>query len=294
MPSDRMVKIIALLCGIFGDFLFPYNVFSINVAVPTIGKEFAMNPFLLGWIGTGFLLASAVSQIPAGRLSDIYGRKKFFLYGLVIFIIASSGLPFSTSPEMLIILRFLQGIGGAMYLVTLNAMVAGVYPANERGWAMGVITTAAAIGVVGGTYLGGIFTQYMGWRAIFWLNVPMALIIMTLVIWKLKGIEWREAKGEKFDFRGLALYAAMLIALTYGVTQLPSIMGWAFIIPGFILFAVFVLVQRKTELPLINLAVFKNRYFNLSNITHLLYFTGDLAMAYMLNLYLQYGKGFTP
>jgi len=160
--SENSVKKITLLVTSLANFLFPFNVFAMNIALPTIGKEFSMDPFTLSWVSTGFLLASAIFLIPFGKLSDIQGRKRIFNYGLLIFSIVSIPLALSNSPTMLILFRAIQGIGGAMYLGTLMAILTGVYPIGERGTAMGINTMAVSVGVSSGPFLGGILTQFLG------------------------------------------------------------------------------------------------------------------------------------
>ncbi|HRR54472.1 MAG TPA: MFS transporter, partial [Candidatus Methanomethylicus sp.] len=145
--SDNSLKRTTLLVTSLANFLFPFNVFSMNIAIPTIGKELQMDAFTLGWVSTGFLLASAIFLIPFGKISDIHGRKRIFNYGLLLFSLVSIPLALSNSAGMLILLRAVQGIGGAMYLGTLMAILTGVYPLRERGIAMGINTMAVSIGI---------------------------------------------------------------------------------------------------------------------------------------------------
>jgi len=291
--SENSIKKITLLVTSLANFLFPFNVFAMNIALPTIGKEFSMDPFTLSWVSTGFLLASAIFLIPFGKLSDIQGRKKIFNYGLLIFSVVSIPLALSNSPTMLILFRAIQGIGGAMYLGTLMAILTGVYPIGERGTAMGINTMAVSVGVSSGPFLGGILTQFLGWRSIFLINVPIGLIIVALVLWKIK-TEWREAEGEKFDFKGFLLYAVIFVMIMYGITILPSLTGIVLIVAGALCLPIFIRLENKVTNPILRLNIFKgNRPFVFSNLAALIYFAATFAVTYMLSLYLQYSKGYS-
>jgi EmrB/QacA subfamily drug resistance transporter len=292
MPENSLKKI-TLLVTSAANFLFPFNVFAMNIALPTIGKEFSMDPFTLSWVSTGFLLASAIFLIPFGKLSDIVGRKKIFNYGLLIFAATSIPLALSNSPAMLVLFRAIQGVGGAMYLGTLMAILTGVYPIGERGTAMGVNTMAVSIGISSGPFLGGILTQYLGWRSIFLVNVPVALLILALVLWKIK-TDWKEAEGEKFDFKGFLLYAVIFVMVMYGITILPSLTGIALVAAGALLFPLFVKFENKVHSPILRLSIFKgNRPFVFSNLAAVIYYAATFAVTYMLSLYLQYSKGYS-
>ena len=193
-PGRRAV----LLVTTVGAFLTPFMGSSITIGLPSIGDELAMNAILLSWVATAFLLATAVFLVPLGRIADIYGRKRIFTYGMIIYTAASVLAAISTSSAMLISSRILQGIGGAMVFSTAIAILISVFPPEERGRVLGINVAAVYAGLSVGPFAGGLLTQYLGWRSIFWVNVPLGLLVIALVFWKLKG-EWAEAKGEKFD-----------------------------------------------------------------------------------------------
>ncbi len=293
--SDNSLKKTTLLVTSLANFLFPFNVFSMNIAIPTIGKELQMDAFTLGWVSTGFLLASAIFLIPFGKISDIHGRKRVFNYGLLLFSLVSIPLALSNSAGMLILLRAIQGIGGAMYLGTLMAILTGVYPLRERGIAMGINTMAVSIGITSGPFLGGLLTQYIGWRSIFLVNVPLGLLIVALTLWKIK-MEWCEAKGDRLDVVGSLVYGVLFIAVMYGITLLPAVEGLVCIAIGLIILPVFIKLERSVKTPIINLELFShsNRPFIFSNLAALIYYSATFAINYTLSLYLQYSKGFTP
>ncbi|MGZ7109321.1 MAG: MFS transporter, partial [Methanobacterium sp.] len=182
----------------------------------------AVNAILLSWISTAYLLTSAMLAVPFGRIADIYGMKKIFTYGIIILTIASFLAAISPSAELLIITRAIQGIGSAMVFVTGLAIITSVFPPEERGKAIGINITALYLGFVISPVLGGFLTQYLGWRSIFFLVVPLGLLVIALVFWKMKGKEWAACKGEKLDYWGSLLYIITLALTLIGFSSITS------------------------------------------------------------------------
>ncbi len=292
--SDAAAKKAMLLVAAMTFFLFPFMAASVNIALPSIGAELALDGVTLGWITTAYLLASAVFLVPFGRMADIYGRKKVFTSGIVIFTIASLLAAVAGSGLMLISFRILQGIGVSMLAGTAVALLTGVFPLAERGKVLGINAMAAYAGLALGPVLGGVITQHLGWRAIFFLNVPLGLIVIGAVLWKLKG-EWTGARGEKFDFAGSALYTLALLALIYGFTTLPAISGIWLVVGGIIGLTVFTRLQLRSRSPVLNTDLFrKSRTFTFSSLAAVLEYSPVLAISFLMSLYLQYVRDFTP
>ena len=292
--SDAAAKKAMLLVAAMTFFLFPFMAASVNIALPSIGAELALDGVTLGWITTAYLLASAVFLVPFGRMADIYGRKKIFTSGIVIFTIASLLAAVAGSGLMLISFRILQGIGVSMLAGTAVALLTGVFPLAERGKVLGINAMAAYAGLALGPVLGGVITQHLGWRAIFFLNVPLGLIVIGAVLWKLKG-EWTGARGEKFDFAGSALYTLALLALIYGFTTLPAISGIWLVVGGIIGLTVFTRLQLRSRSPVLNTDLFrKSRTFTFSSLAAVLEYSPVLAISFLMSLYLQYVRDFTP
>jgi len=178
---------------------------AINVALPVIGKEFNSSAILLSWIATSYLLTTAVLLIPIGKLSDIYGRSKFMKFGIIIFTAGSLFCALSNSGTMLLIFRLLQGIGASMIFTTSTAILVSAIPANERGKVIGINITSVYTGLSIGPFLGGMISQYLGWRFIFHFNFLLGIITIVLVLFYLKS-EWKEADEEKFDLIGSFIY----------------------------------------------------------------------------------------
>jgi EmrB/QacA subfamily drug resistance transporter len=293
-PATAPNRPAALLVTTVGSFLTPFLGSSIAIALPSIGKQLSMNAIQLGWVSTAYLLAAAMFLVPLGRIADIYGRKKIFTLGVFIYAIASVFSALSTSATMLISVQVLQGIGAAMIFGTAVAIVTSVFPASERGRVLGINVAAVYIGLSLGPFLGGLLTQYFGWRSIFWLNILLCLSIIALLLWKLKG-EWAEAKGEKFDVAGSVIYSLTIVAIMYGFTQLPDVVGVVLIVAGAGGLAGFTAWEMRAKSPVLDIGLFRhNTVFALSNVAALINYSATFAVSFLLSLYLQYIKGFNP
>ena len=287
-------KEVVLLVATMASFLFPFMGSSVNIALPSIGKELSLDAVTLSWIATAYILASATLLVPFGRIADIYGRKRVFTYGIIIFTVSSLLSGIASSASMLISFRVLQGIGSAMIAGTGVAMLTSVYPADEIGKALGINVAATYAGLSLGPVLGGVLTQHFGWRSIFFINVPLGLVVIGVILWKLKG-DWAGAKGEKFDFAGSIIYSLALVALVYGFTVLPAMLGVWLLVAGVIGLSVFVKWEMKTRTPVLDINLFRNsRVFTFSNLAALINYSATFAVAFLISLYLQYIKGFNP
>jgi len=287
-------KGVVLLVATMASFIFPFMASSVNIALPSLGKELSMDAVTLGWIATAYLLSSATFLVPFGRIADIYRRKKIFICGIVIFTLSSLFAGMASSTTMLISFRVLQGIGGAMLAGTAVALLTTVYPANKRGRVLGINVAATYIGLSIGPVLGGVLTQHLGWRSIFFLSALLGLAVIGVVLWKLKG-EWTGAKGERFDFAGSIIYSLGLVALVYGFTLLPAMPGVWLIVGGIIGLSAFTRWEMRTRSPVLDISLFRNsRAFTFSNLAALINYSATYAVSFLISLYLQYLKGFNP
>jgi EmrB/QacA subfamily drug resistance transporter len=284
----------ALFVASMASFLTPFVGSSINVALPSIGKEFALNAIALDWTVTSYLLAAAIFLVPFGRLADIRGRKRVFTYGIIIDAVASILAAFSPSGMLLISFRALQGIGGAMIFGTGVAIVTSVFPMAERGKALGINVAAVYVGLSLGPPIGGFLTGQFGWRSIFVLDVLLGLVVIIAVLWRLRG-EWAEAKGEKFDTIGAVIYGVALLVLMYGFSLVPELLGLGLIAVGIVGLAIFIVWQNRATSPLLDMGLFRgSAVFAMSNLAALINYCATFAVSFLLSLYLQYIKGFSP
>lgn len=291
--AQKTEKQIVLMIAILAGFITPFDGSAVNIALPTLGAEFHMDAISLSWIATAYLLSSAIFLVPFGKIADIYGRKKVFLYGITIFSLASLAMTMVPSTEMLIAIRVFQGLGSAMIFGTGVAIVTSVYPPGERGKALGIYITSVYIGLSTGPFLGGIMTQHFGWRSIFFVNVPIGLLAIVLILWKLKG-EWAECRGEKFDLTGSLIYGLSVVAVMYGFSLLPEIEGAFLLAAGIIGSIFFILYEKRIRFPVLDMNLLtKNRVFALSNLSALINYSATYAVTFLLSLDLQYTKGFT-
>ncbi len=289
--NETSLKRTVLVIACLSSFIVPFIGSSVNIALPTIGKEFKIDAVTLGWVPSSYLLASAMFLLPFGRVADIFGRKKIFLTGTIIYTIGSLFSALSLSVPMLIACRVIQGIGSAMTFGTSMAILTSVYPLAERGVAIGITTATVYSGLSLGPFLGGFFTQHLGWRSLFYFNVPFGLVVIALVLWQLKG-EWAEAKGERVDLPGSFLYALTLLLVMVGLSLLPAGWGIGLIGAGAIGVISFFLLEARTRSPILNVQAFKhNQVFAFSNLAAFIHYSSTFAVTFLMSLYLQYIKG---
>ncbi len=278
------------------SFLVPFMASGLNIALPTIGEEFNLDVIFLSWLTTIYILMSASLLIPWGRLADIHGRRRIFTIGTIIFTIGSILSFLSVNGFMLLVSRAIQGIGGAATFATCVAILTSEFPLAERGKVLGLNTAAIYLGLSTGPPIGGILTRYLTWKSIFIICSAVSLIVVVITLCKLKPAAVRVQK-EKFDLYGSIHFTLTLILLMLGVTLLSentTIALWL-IAAGIILGGLFFWRQNKTSQPLVNLNLFKkNRSFTFSNLAALVNYSAIWAVSFLLSLYLQYAKGFSP
>ena len=290
--DKKYLKRDILIVGILVSFLTPFVRSSINLALPALAIEFELSAVFLTWISTVYLLVNAILYIPFGRIGDIYGRKRIFQYGLIIFTISSFISAFSISGEMFLFFRILQAIGNAMIFANLNAMISSAFPENERGRAFGITSMSVFVGLIIGPILGGAITEIVGWRTLFYLDTIIG-IIAAYAITRFKH-DWIDAEGEKLDILGSFLLGISLIAIIYGFSNLTHKYSLFLLIGGIIALSLFYLVQKRASFPLINLDLFKSRSFTFGNITAFINYGAFVSVGFILSLYLQYLKGYSP
>ncbi len=287
-------KLPALITAVSSSFLTPYMVSSINIALPAIQKDLRADAVSLSWVATAYLLSTAVSLVPAGRIGDIYGRKRIFLLGLVVFTGSSLLCGLAGSIKWFICFRILQGIGSAMIFSTRMAILTSVFPPGERGLVLGINVTAVYTGLSCGPFVGGMLTQHFGWRSIFLLIIPFAIPIVLFIVSRLKG-EWADAAGESFDAKGAMIYSLTLIAVIYGISKLPGLPSLGLLLLGFAGLFIFVKWELSIRFPVFEVRLFQhNRIFSFSCLAALIHYSATFAVNFMLSLYLQYIKGLTP
>jgi EmrB/QacA subfamily drug resistance transporter len=291
--DHKQIKSSILFVAVISAFLTPFMGSAINLALPSIGKEFNSDAILLGWIATAYLLSSAVFLLPFGRLADIYGRKKVFLAGMIIFTLSS--LVSSIAPNITILLAFriFQGMGSSMIFATGIAIVTSVFPPEERGKAIGMTIASVYTGLSVGPFAGGILTEYLGWRSIFLFTVLLGIISIYFLLRKVKG-EWAESAGEPFDLKGSLIYGSSLCMLIIGLSRIPSAVGLILLVSGATGIIFFILHELRTPFPVMQLGLFRNNtIFAWSNVAALINYSATFAVGFILSLFLQYIRDYS-
>ena len=277
------------------QFLTPFMLSAVGVALPTIGMEFSASAVQLGLVEAVYILAFSLFLLPAGRLGDIYGRKKIFITGILVFILGTILVALAFTMDSFILFRFIQGSGGAMISGTSVAILSSVFPPHKRGRAMGIIVGCTYLGLSLGPVLSGFMVAHLGWRWIFYLGVLVELSCLSLTLLKLKG-EWAEARGERFDIIGSLLYCVSLFCLIQGTLNLKQ--GgfyYLLLIGGVAGFVIFFLFEYHCPSPILNVnLILHNRVFAMSNLATLINYAASFGISFFFSLYLQVIRGYTP
>ncbi|HDS63328.1 MAG TPA: DHA2 family efflux MFS transporter permease subunit, partial [Methanofollis liminatans] len=273
----------------------------VNIALPTISESFGVSTSAVSWVATAYLLVMAGCVLIFGKISDFIGYKKIFLSGFVVFTLGSFACGFL--PELLdsfyalVGSRAFQGIGGAMISAIAPAMVTAFIPMEQKGKAMGIIMTVAALGTAIGPTIGGLLTQYISWHWIFFINVPIGILSVIIGMKAIPGQSDRNAPLSGFDRSGAAFIFIGLAALLFAVSE-GEVLGWtspAILVSGAVAavsLALFVWRELHAAEPLLELRLFGKRNFLLTNLILVLVFFGFSGINYLLPFYLQYVLGY--
>ena len=291
MPAS--VRKTAIVTASLGSFLAPFMVSGLIVALPAIGNEFGLDAVSLSWLTSVFFLSSAAFLIPVGRLADIWGVKIVFRAGALIY--AGTAAICAVAPDFTLLMtgRFLAGVAGAAVFSTSIALMSLAVPAKERGRSIGINVTAMVTGFSLGFLAGGLLTFYSGWRSIFLVAVPVALV-SAAVSTRIPG-ECALARDRRPDVPGMVLASAGILLLMAGLSAITGIYGLIAFLAGCVLAGAFVLHEQRISSPLLDIrALSGNRVFILANFTDFLYFTGGFASIFLVSLYLQLVRGLDP
>ncbi len=272
-------------------FFNPFMGAAVNIALKKIGTEFSMSAVEISWVSMAYLLAMAMFLVPFGRLGDMWGKTKMFLYGTLLFALATLVCAFVNDSSFLIVMRFIQGIASAMMSATLMALVISAFPPEKRGKVIGLNVSSVYLGSSLAPVIGGFLTDAFTWRSLFVINAAASILIAVLIIWKLNK-EWSEVVKSKFDFKGTSLYMVAISMFMYGLSKLPETNAVIFTIAGSIGLLLFVRIELRTSFPVLNIRLFtQNRVFALANLSALINYSATFAVTFMLSLYLQYVMG---
>ncbi|MEN6350176.1 MAG: MFS transporter [Syntrophomonas sp.] len=294
MESNAAAEKATLYTVMTTSFMTTFMGSSVNLALPSMGSEFGSNAIITSWVITGYILASAIFLLPFGRLADIYGRRKVFLLGTVLYALFTLANTVAGSMHILVFFRLGQGLSSAMIFGTGMAILTSVYPPQKRGRALGYSVAVTYLGLSVGPVLGGIMNHYLGWRSIFYLTTILALAAAAGIKTRLQG-EWFGARGESFDTAGSILYMSGLLALLYGLSSISSSpLARCLLLLGLVLLAGFIAWELKTGVPILQVRLFKdNPPFAFSNLAAMINYSATFAVTFLLSVYLQVVRGYT-
>ncbi|MGI0001045.1 MAG: MFS transporter, partial [Nitrososphaeraceae archaeon] len=265
----------------------------IFIALPIIVSELGASLFTMVWIVIGYSLVTASILLNFGRLADIFGRVKLYTLGFIIFTLGSALCSISQTGEQLVIFRIFQAIGAAFLFSNSVAILTDAFPSNERGKALGINQIAIVLGSVLGLVLGGFLTSYLGWRSIFWINIPIGIIAIFSSYKNLK--ELGSIKKEKIDWLGNISFAGGLFLVLAGITFssfgiISDLLVIFFIIfAGLALLIVFGFIEKgiAKDYPMFHFSLFKIKSFLGGNIAILLNSIARGDFIFLISFYLQ-------
>ncbi|MCG7205134.1 DHA2 family efflux MFS transporter permease subunit [Streptomyces arenae] len=293
-PRLWQIQVVAGL----GGFLAGVNTSTMDVALPTVSRHFGASASTASWTLLSYMLVTTVLVFVFGRAADMIGRRRMYLAGTAL--LTGASLLCSLAPDItwLIVFRCVQAIGAAALLSNITALITDAFPARRLPTALGINVTVAAMAQVLGPALGGALASGLGWRAVFWFNVPIGLVGL---VWagSILRPDTTRSRGESFDYLGAALSAVALGGLILALSE-GGAMGWSSVpvLAGLALFVVFtplfLLVQARRRHPLMDLSLFADRARSMAYLALFLMAMAYFAVVLLMSLYLQAASGMAP
>jgi EmrB/QacA subfamily drug resistance transporter len=282
----------------FSLFMIMLDNTIVNVALPSIGRGLDFGVAELEWVVNAYTLSFAVLMLTGGRLADLYGRRLVFEIGLATFTVSSLACGLAASSETLIAARAFQGAGAALMMPATLSIISAAFPPDERGTAIGIWAGVSGSALAIGPLLGGLLTEHVGWNWIFFVNVPIGTVAFVASFFLIA--ESRGGRGDRhLDLPGLLTSAGGLLALTYALIEANKY-GWgstrilALLAAAALLLTAFVLIERSTPRPMLDLRLFANRTFAGANIAALLVSLAMFGIFFFVSLYMQDILGYSP
>jgi EmrB/QacA subfamily drug resistance transporter len=287
----------ALSCTSLGMLLAATNSGTLIIALPDLERSLHTSLLALVWVILAYLISATVLVLMAGRLSDLFGRKRAYVGGFLLFALASLGAGFAGDATALILWRILQGIGSAFLFANAAALVTDAFPKEQLGLAMGANTMVAAIGLVLGPVLGGALVA-IAWQWVFWFNVPFALAGAAWGGLILRELSKQDA-ARSYDVLGTCTFVLGLTGLVYGVSR-GGISGWGdelvigALIVAAVLLPLWVAIERRSRAPMLDLGLFENRLFAAASAASFLNGLARFALMFLFVFYFQGAQGDSP
>jgi EmrB/QacA subfamily drug resistance transporter len=302
-PARRRAGDWAILLTLsLGFFMTLLDLTIVNIAIPDLRRDLHASLAEIGWVINAYVIVLAVLMITAGRLGDLRGRRNLFITGIAVFTLASAASGLAQTGTELIAARVVQGLGAALAMPQTMAIIIATFPRERRGAALGVWGGVAALATIAGPTVGGVLVTWMGWRWIFFVNVPLGLVAIIAATAIIPDV--RSGKRLPLDLPGVLIASVGLVAVTYGLVEGQSSdwgTVWSFvsipliIVAGVALLVIFVLVQalRQERRPLLPFTLFRDRNYTLMAGVSVIISVGLVGMALPLTLYLQTVLGFS-
>ncbi len=296
--TEGNAKWFTLAAACFALFMAILDNLVVNVALPTIRNELSASTTQLQWIFSAYTLLFASLQITGGGLGDRFGRKRWFLIGIAFFTITSLVAAFANNIETLLIARAIQGASAALIMPLSLSLISAAFPPEERGKALGIWSAVSVSGLAFGPIIGGVIVQYSSWNWIFLINVPIgiAAFLVTLAVVR----ESRDESGTvATDIPGTALVTMAIGTLTYGLIEAGN-RGWTdglivtSLAASVVFLAAFIVVESRTERPMVPLRFFRSRTFTGANLAAFAISFMISGIAFSFTLYLQNVHGYSP
>jgi EmrB/QacA subfamily drug resistance transporter len=287
---------LAAMC--FALFMVMLDNTVVNVALPSIQRDLHASLSSLEWTVNAYTLTFAVLMVTGGRLGDIFGRRKLFLFGVVVFAVSSAVIGFSPSDTALVSFRAVQGIGAAFMMPATLSIITQAFPPEQRGMAIGTWAGVSALALAIGPVLGGFLTESVSWRAIFWINPPIAVIAVAVTLFAAH--ESRdETVDNTVDFAGIAAITIGLTALVLALVEGNSWHWGSARVIGLLALAVvalaaFITIEKRVKAPMVNFAFFRSRSFLGANLVGFFVSFAMLAQFFFLALYMQNILHYSP
>lgn len=296
--KKRFYKWFALSSTSLGLLLSIMTGTALLIALPDIASGLNASLNILIWVLMSYMLATTVLVPSIGRVADMIGRKKLFIWGVGIFTVASFLAGASQNGTELLLSRLVQSIGGSLIIANSIAIVTDAFPKNQLGMALGINGMLIAVGAAIGPVVGGLLTVAEGWRWIFYMNVPLGILVFILAVLWLKDVS-KMPRGQKFDFLGAATFTSGMFFLLYGLTE-GAIESWSspVVIGSFILSAVliplFIFIESRVKQPMLDLKLFRTRARSFAYLSNFLNGIMRGALIFLMIFYLLGIKGMNP
>lgn len=270
-------------------FITPLLSTMMNLSLDALGKEFSVGSHSLGYVNTAFLLSSVVFMVPLSRMADISGKRRMFLGGVLTIAVSCILAPFSTEFWMIILFRGTIGMGAAAVVTTSVSMITDVFDRNRRGWAIGINTTCVYVGLALGPFIGGVLNDLLGWRSLFFVIIPFAVVAIAMML-SFKH-EIAPFAGKTLSVRSSILYGLAILLSMGGVINLPETWAVCMFLVGLVLLVAFVRLQSVSDDRILDVRLFRNRMFSGSCIAAFLNYASSYSLSFFLALYLQSLQG---